>query len=519
MSQLILIRTDSSQKIGSGHVMRCLTLAEELRESGATVEFIVRDHQGNINQQIKNRDFKVNLLQRTTIKSQQDLTGYVKWLGVKQDIDADEAIQIAKDKEIEWLIIDHYALDRNWETKLRPYTKKIMVIDDLANRQHDCDLLLDQNYINNKLRYNDLLLPYTIKLLGPKYALLRKEFIGNKNNRKQSYTIKRVFVFFGGTDPNNLTRLALKVLTQPKLKYLLSDVVIGSSNPHQSELKKEVEKYSNIKLHIQIDNIAELMSKTDLALGAGGATTWERIALGLPSIVVTIADNQVAFTKDLDKDGYINWIGSSDQLNEQTLYDALLKAINNSNQLQEQSLKCKKLVNGQGAEIVSKLLTVGPDPETLLVRRANRSDASLYWHWANDSTVRKNAFNEDHIEWQQHQEWFNNKLNDPDTILLLIESSFAPIGQVRFDRKGSHYITDYSLAKQFRGFNLAKTVLSLAIDYLRRENAFTLIGEVKENNAASKKVFENLGFIESTPPPRKAVSCFQLQFYPMIQHG
>jgi len=516
---LVFFRTDSSQKKGSGHVMRCLTLAEKLQESGAIVEFIVRNNEGNINNQIKSKCFKVNLLPNSTIKSQQELTDYEQWLGVEQSTDADETISIVKDKEVEWLIVDHYALDHNWEEKLRPYTKKIMVIDDLANRKHDCDLLLDQNYINNKSRYNDLLSPDTVKLLDPKYALLRKEFVENKNNRRQGNTIKRVFVFFGGTDPDNLTKLALKALTKPKLKHLLVDVVIGSANPHQSELKKEIEKHSNIKLHIQVDNIAELMSKADLAIGAGGATTWERMALGLPSIVITIADNQVAFTKDLDRDGYIQWLGTVEQVSEKMIYDALLETINNRHQLQEESRKCRELVIGQGAEIISKLLTTGPDLKTLSVRRANRSDASLYWHWANDSTVRKNAFNEDHIEWQQHQEWFNNKLNDPDTILLLIESSFAPIGQVRFDRKGSHYITDYSLAKQFRGFNLAKTVLSLAIDYLRRENAFTLIGEVKENNAASKKVFENLGFNESTPPPRKSVSCFQLQFYPMIQHG
>jgi len=356
MSQLVLIRTDSSQKIGTGHVMRCLTLAEKLRELGATVEFITREHQGNMNKQIASKGFKVYLLPNPDINQQQNLVGYEQWLGVKQDIDADQTIQIVQDREISWLIVDHYALDHNWEDKLRHYTKKIMVIDDLANRKHDCDLLLDQNYTHDKNRYNRLLTPDTTRLLGPKYALLRKEFIKNINSRIQNTTIKKLFVFFGGSDLNNLTMLSIIALTQPKLNHLSVDVVIGSTNPYQLELKKEVEKHKNIKLHIQIDNISELMLKADFALGAGGSTTWERMALGLPSIVVTTADNQVAFTKDLDKDGYIKWIGSYDKISKQAVYNAIIEFIQKAQYLCDQSMKSKKLVDGCGGNKVAMVL-------------------------------------------------------------------------------------------------------------------------------------------------------------------
>jgi UDP-2,4-diacetamido-2,4,6-trideoxy-beta-L-altropyranose hydrolase len=514
----IVIRTDSSQKIGSGHVMRCLTLAEELRKSGATAEFITRDHPKNISKQIINKGFKVYLLPNPTTEKQQNLTEYEQWLGVKQDTDADESIQIVKDNEVDCLIVDHYALDYNWEDKLSPYTKKTIVIDDLANRKHSCDLLLDQNYIHDDKRYDYLIAPDTIKLLGPKYTLLRKEFIENKKCRTQNITIKRVFVFFGGTDPDNLTKLAIKALAQPKLESLSVDIVIGSTNPHQSELKKEIEKHPNFKLHIQVDNISELMLKADLALGAGGATTWERMALGLPSLVVTISENQATSTKELDKDGFINWLGSTNQVNEQIIYDALLKAINNSNQLVEQSRKCQLRFNGNGAKIVSKLLTIGPDPDTLSVREAKTSDASLYFYWKNDTESLKQSFNKNTIEWHEHQEWFDNKLKDPDTIMLLIESSVSPIGQVRFDRKSFHYTIDYSLAKQFRGFGLAKVVLLKAVSYLsQKSGAFTLIGEVKENNVQSKKVFERLGFTKSSLTRKIGVEHYELQISPTFK--
>ena len=498
----IIFRVDASKKIGSGHVMRCVTLAEMIcRYKNVTVEFISRAHSGNMNDLIRQRGFKVHILKEPEkLVENKRLEGYDQWLGVTQEYDAEETIHIISDSKIDWIVVDHYALDNVWENKLRPYVSNIMVIDDLANRRHNCDLLLDQNYIHDNNRYNRLLSSDTIRLLGPKYVLLRKEFVQNNINRRQNKTTKRVFLFFGSVDQDNLTKLALKALTQPKLKHLLVDVVIGSANPHQSELAKEVKKHPNMKLYVQIDNIAKLMSKADLSLGAGGATTWERMAIGLPSIVITIADNQLAFTKDLDKDGYINWIGNVDQQNEQTIYNALLKAINNNNQLQEQSLKCKELVNVKGVEIVTKLLTIGPDPEMLSVRRAKVTDATRYWYWVNGSVVRKDTFNENNIEWQDHQERFNDELNDPCAVLLIIEFDLGFIGHVRFERTGSHYTADYSLVNQFQGLGLEKRVLSKAIDYLRRANAFTLIDEGIEKNTATNKVFQNLGFYESTSP-------------------
>jgi len=509
MSRFVF-RVDSSQKIGSGHVMRCLILAEELRECGASVEFIVRDHKGNINQQIISKGFMVNSLPTKPYKTHQALTNYEAWLGVGQNLDSDETISIIEDKAVEWLIVDHYAIDYRWERKLRPHIKKIMVIDDLANRRHDCDLLLDQNYIHNEKRYDQLVAPDVIKLLGVRYVLLRKEFIKNID-RVQNSKVKRVFVFFGAIDQDNLTLLAIKSLTQPNLKHILVDIVIGEANPYQKELRETAAKFENISLHIQISNIAELMLKADLALGAGGVTTWERIVLGLPSIVVTIADNQVGSVKALDERGYISWLGDSNQVDEQIMCNAILRVINNGRKLQEQSQKCKQLFNVKGVMEIADFLLNGIDQKTLSVREAQLSDLLLYWHWVNDPVVRKNAFNENIIKWQEHQKWFDKKLNDSSSILLLIESSVGPIGQVRFDKVESGYEIDYSLGKQFRGFGVAKAMLSKAINYVREENISTLTAKVKVGNIASKKVFQYLGFTELSISKKDVVTNYQLQ--------
>jgi UDP-2,4-diacetamido-2,4,6-trideoxy-beta-L-altropyranose hydrolase len=509
----IVFRTDASHQIGSGHVMRCLTLAEELRNSGAIIEFISRTYFGNLNAYIESKGFKVYSLPKPkNSESQKNLSGYEQWLGVKEKIDADETIQVLSGTKPYWLIVDQYALGEIWEDLLNPHVNKLMVIDDLFNRNHDCDLLLDQNYSQDQGRYDPFVSTDTVKLLGPKYALLRKEFTDNRPSTEVKYnTIKRVFIFFGGSDPDNLTTTALKALMQPDLIHLLVDVVIGGTNSNEEKVKALVAKRPNTELYIQVENMAEIMSRADIALGAGGTTTWERMSVGLPSIVVTIADNQVALTKDLAQDNIITWLGAVDEVDVPEIRNAILYAIQNPLHLQEQSRKGLEIISEKGTQIIAKLITVGPDAEILSVRKAKASDCLLYWNWANDPIVRENAFNQKAIDWDDHQTWFNKYLNDSENILLLIECEFGPVGQVRFERLGSLFTIDYSIGKPFRGFSLGTALLSKAINYLRNMQSFTLIGNVKDSNLASVKVFKLLGFKKSKPPGQKGVSNFLLK--------
>ena len=357
-------------------------------------------------------------------------------------------------------------------------------------------------------------------MLGPQYALLRKYFAEKRKSFiHNSNEINRVFIFFGGTDPDNLTTMALKAMTHPNLQNMSLDVVIGSANLHQESVREQVQENPSAKLHIQVENIAELMVKADIAFGAGGTTTWERMVVGLPSIVVTIAENQITFIKNLDQAGYLNWIGNTDQVNVQSIQRALLDAIQNPQLLIEQSKKSQELVEGLGNQLITKLLTVGPEIETLTVRRADSSDCLLYWHWVNDPVVRESSFNQEHIKWEDHQSWFDQQLNNFGSILFVVECSFGPLGQVRFNRSGLHYTINYSVARQFRRLGLSKAVLSKAIDYFRQEQLFILISYVKKTNVASIKVFEQLSFHEIFPPLEEGVRCFRLPFSQIVQHG
>lgn len=360
----IIIRTDSSVNIGTGHVMRCLTLADELKKNEANVEFICRELEGNIIDIIEGKGFVVNKLPKPE-HGEDKLTGYAKWLEVKWEIDAEETKKILKSKSnIDLLIIDHYAIDRKWESRLRSYTKRIMVIDDLANREHDTDILLDQNYVENmETRYDRLVPPICKKLLGPQYVLLRPEFYQARANlRERDGTVRRILIFFGGSDPTNETAKAIRAVAKLNCTDLEVDVVVGASNPHKEEIKKLCFNYSYNYLH-QVNNMAELMAKADLAIGAGGATTWERCFLGLPSICIIIADNQEEIIKALDhKEAIIN-MGRKEQSDSNKLYNALQELINDKEKLIRMSFNSFDIMRGNSPNLINKIINTQKDKQ------------------------------------------------------------------------------------------------------------------------------------------------------------
>ena len=253
--------------------------------------------------------------------------------------------------------MDHYGLDEEWERLLRPHAAKIMVIDDLADRRHDCDLLLDQNlFIDGELRYDELVSPACTKLLGPKYALLRKEFRDAKKNlRERTGEVKRVLVFLGGADPDNITGLSIEALSAPEFLHLQVDVVIGLQNPNREKIERLVHARPRTALHIQAANMAELMCAADLSIGAGGSTTWERLSLGLPSIIIPIAKNQIPIALGINEVGC--GIVISDGITNSIIGREIGRILSLKKNL-NMSYKCLGITDGNGAEKVANMIKI-----------------------------------------------------------------------------------------------------------------------------------------------------------------
>jgi len=302
----IIFRVDASLEIGIGHVMRCLTLADALSEKGEEVEFICRNHEGNLIPYIRSKKYRVHVLDTLAIinpvshKAANEVVDqlfHADWLGASQDNDANECKHILQNINPYWLVVDHYAIDKTWQLKLTGTYEKLMVIDDLADRHHICDLLLDQTYGRITDEYLELVPNHCNLLLGSEYALLRPEFAEWREfslKRRMQPEFKKLLITMGGVDPDNMTGLvldALKICDLPK--DLKITVVMGETAPHVKAVTALAESMPyQTKVNVNVEDMAEVMANTDLAIGAAGSTTWERCCLGLPTITVILAENQ-----------------------------------------------------------------------------------------------------------------------------------------------------------------------------------------------------------------------------------
>ena len=478
----VLIRCDASLSIGSGHVMRCRTLARELQRRGSVVSFLCRRQSGDLIDLLE-QEFAVLPLPEQPLLSHDGLTGrdlYRAWLGCSQVQDADDCLQalgLAGIGYADWLVVDHYGLDASWESLLleglhgeaRP---KLLVIDDLADRLHKADLLVDQNFFGDasEARYEDLLLSECRQLLGPHYALLGSEYHQCHQLVPERTDVRRVLVFFGGVDPENLTGRTIEALMDPELAHLAVDVVLGRQSPHRQSVTDLVVQRPLTTLHGPLPSLAGLISRADLAIGAVGATTWERACLKLPSLVVSIAENQVPFAKALHQAGHLELLGDADEVHVDKIRSALLARIANFHDQKAGG----NLTDGFGASRLS-LSMLGPQV-AITLRPADASDESLLLRWANDFQVSDSSFFPEWNDVSCYQNWFRKGLVDLNSLHLIATlENGCPIGQVRFDRQPlstgrgfCEVVINWSLDRSARGFGLSDDLVRLALHHIEK---------------------------------------------------
>lgn len=359
----VVFRADASLTIGMGHVMRCLTLATALKGKGAEILFVSREHPGHLCQEIAARGCGVFRLPGMSGSRADDITGGVNllkhahWLGASWEHDAEETSEAVGRifRTVDWLIVDHYALDARWESALRSHTKRLMVIDDLADRSHDCDLLLDQNLFGNaEARYAGKVPAHCGLMLGPHYALLQPMY-GELRPRIPSREgpIRRIFIYFGGSDAGNLTGMTISACLLLGHSDIDLDVVVNANSPHAESIRRQTAGHSNIHLHSDLLTLAPLMTRADLAVGASGATTWERCCLGLPSLVITLAENQRPIAAELARRGLICWLGHVGDVTVDAIKRTIRELIEARAALARMSARASELVDGLGTTRVS----------------------------------------------------------------------------------------------------------------------------------------------------------------------
>ena len=493
----VFFRVDASIAIGTGHVVRCKTLANALRQRGAEVHFIIRALQGHMGDLLAQDNFAVTFLSDEPPLIKSFSYGYSGCLGVDQTKDAAQCISILKKTKCDWLIVDHYDLDRKWEEFLRPYAQKLMVIEDLPNRPHYCDLLVDQNYSSgDEQRYQGWVSSYCQMLLGPRYALLNPVYAKYRDTlQPRSGEVKQVLVYMGGSDNANVTGMVLSALSASALAHLDVVVVIGVNNIHKNLVTQQSIERPNTHVCSSRSDLAELMIKADIAIGAGGVTTWERMCMGLPSVVISIAKNQIPACEALEHDGLIHYLGEARNLTVANLLTEFVTFIFDHEKLRSISAKTQMYVDGKGVDRLIEAL-IQTKITNLKLRNATKSDALIYFNWANDPVVRENAVEMSPIHMCSHLRWFDNRLNSPNSFLFILEAENLPVGQIRFDKENEEAEIDYSLDSLVRGRKWAKQLLKLGIDAMNNIQPIQLKATVKPQNFASVATFIKLGFTE-----------------------
>jgi UDP-2,4-diacetamido-2,4,6-trideoxy-beta-L-altropyranose hydrolase len=492
----IAIRVDASSQIGTGHFMRCLTLADALKQRGAQISFISRQLPQYLKGMLTEREHEFIPLNSSLSEVTTGDLAHTHWLGTSQHADAQASIQVLSGHIWDWLVVDHYALDARWESALRQTTKNILVIDDIADRQHDCNVLLDQNfYADMDTRYTGKVPVHCQLLLGPRYALLRDEFRQLREQIKpRSGPVKRVLIFFGGMDAANYTGRAIEALASIN-HDLHVDVVIGAQHPSREQIELACAEH-NFLCHVQTGRMAELMATADLAIGAGGSTIWERCYLGLPTLTICTADNQHKQIVDAASEGL---------LYAPELEDELILMLSRHVSALMENVCLRRFISSNGIQAVDGRgvfrVTGNLDCSGIEIRTARQDDSQKLFEWRNHPTIMAVSRNPEAINWEDHQEWFAAVLMSPDSLLLIGQREGTPVGVVRFDIQDDGAEVSIYLVPGSTESGLGRGLLQSAEHWfaVNRPRICKVYAHVLGDNERSQHLFIRMGYqVEST---------------------
>ncbi len=480
----VAFRADASVVIGTGHVVRCLTLAAVLRARGCEVLFLCRALEGHLAGRIESDGFAVEMIPAAAREIDD----------ARDTLAALARVRFSPD----WMVVDHYGLGADWERAVRAAASCLMAIDDLADRVHDCDVLLDQNLVAGyEHRYDGLMPGHARRLLGPEFALLQPRYRElHEAARPGAKAVRRILIYFGGADRAGLTELSLKAFLALDRADIAVDVVVGSSDPRREAVEDLARERESVSVHGMIPSLADLMARADLAVGASGATSWERLCLGVPAIVVTLADNQRPIAAELDRLGCVRWLGDADRLDAGAMAAALAETVGPYG-VRWFNSKAASRVDGFGADRVADALLLWTG-QGFSLRKAAADDVDLYFAWASDPGVRRQSFNQAEISREQHIGWFEAKLSSGDCRMYVLCEGAKPLGQIRFDiAEGIGHI-GYSLDHAARGRGLAKVLVGLGLDRMAGEGVRSFCAKVRHGNEPSAAAFLRCGFSEGS---------------------
>ena len=482
---MLFFRADSNAQIGTGHVMRCLALAEHWRRAKGQVMFACSEIGRALEARLTSQGFVVHHLSASPGSAD----------------DAPETIRLAQRVSPAvsrlWLIADGYHFGADYQRTVKEAGLHALVVDDYGHSEHYyADYVLNQNLHADAGLYASRE-PRTRLMLGTRYVLLRQQFLAYRGHERTIPAIARkVLVTLGGADPGNITGMVLDALRGLDVE---ARIVVGGSNPHLEDLQAQASRLGpRISLVVDTTEMPALMAWADVAIAAGGSTSWELAFMGLPSLVLVLADNQRDVAARLEEQGVSVNLGPPSALTARPIAVSTEALLKDEARRATMSSLGRSLVDGDGAaRVVTRLRAA-----QLTLRRAEPRDCRLIWEWANDPTVRAAAFSSEPITWESHQSWFAAKLASPTTALFLaLDDAGTALGQIRFDWSDhGHAEIDVSVSALARRRGFGGALIRAGVDEMFASTKVeTVHASVKEDNRASTRAFEKAGFRRGGP--------------------
>lgn len=468
------IRADAGARMGIGHVMRCLALAQAWKKRGGDVVLYTHAEAPELLGRLLQEGLQI-------VRPRHE-AGSLE--------EAREVASLADEAGLFWMVADGYHLSPDYLAAVKDGGIRLLVLDDLAVQDLSAaDIVLNQNAYASEAMY-----PKVKRLLaGSRHALLRREFLEWHDRRgTEPEEAVEILVTLGGGDPDNVTRKVVELLAGMEGRRLRLKIIVGSANPHLENLRQLSAGPHEIELLVNPPNLPELMSRADVAISASGSSCWELACLGLPMLLIITADNQRGVAARLQELGVAEVLGWHEDFPAADSLSRITGLLNDQARRSRMSMLGRCLVDGQGAARVIEAMLHHP----LKARRATQADSRLLWEWVNDPEVRASAFNTEPIPWEGHQSWFERRLVDPGCLIaVIVDGSETPVGQVRFEGEGDEVVVDISVAPAMRGRGYASAVLRLGLSLLFEDPRWMHVQAwIKAANKASQRTFARAGF-------------------------
>ena len=478
--EALILRADANEKIGSGHVMRCLALAQAYSEPGRRALFATDGSVPALEGRL--REGNVEILTLDAVAGSLE--------------DAERLAELAHRVNAKWIVVDGYQFGSAYQETIKSKSLNLLVLDDYGHAgKYFADIVVNQNIHADESLYRNRE-PYTKLLLGTRYALLRKEFLDYQGwERGIPEVAGKVLVTLGGADPPNVT---LKVILGLKGSYwdaLQVVVVIGEKNSHYRELVTAIEDVDfGIDLKRNVRSMSELMAWADVAISGAGSTCWEMAFMGLPSVVIALADNQRLVAESLVAQGVATSLGWYEEFRGEEVCQILSGLVKDRKKREDMGRNGRKLVDGGGANRVARLLR----NDEIRLRLVREDDCRMLWNWANDDDVRGASFSSEQITWEHHIEWFKSKTSDRDCLIFVaVDKQGLSIGQVRFERKEDGAQISISVEKALRDKGYGRRIIELASEKVfEMFDVHRIDCYIKIENENSKRAFTNAGYKE-----------------------